>query len=128
QRLVEGVQPSLMREELADGDAVLALLREFRPVGAHALFIVQPPARMSDRKRHGGQPFCSRIDYHHRVPLPGFAGLLVSNATPDVDDFLAVVVGAASRAELMPPSEVVGEYVPHVFTAPCDASTERRSA
>src|SRR6185503_17731265 len=44
--LVERVQPRLVCEQLADGDALLALLREFRPVRAHALVVVEPPARM----------------------------------------------------------------------------------
>ena len=34
-RLVEREQPRLVRQELADGDSLLALLRELRPVRRH---------------------------------------------------------------------------------------------
>ena len=40
--LIEGEQSRLMREQLAHGDVLLAVLGKFRPVVAHAFLIIQP--------------------------------------------------------------------------------------
>src|SRR5687768_11829751 len=40
--LIKGEQACLVGEQLADRDRLLSLLREFRPVGAYALFVVEP--------------------------------------------------------------------------------------
>jgi len=53
-RHVEGEQPGLVRQQLANGDPVFALLRELRPVRAHALVVVEPTPRVRERHRHGG--------------------------------------------------------------------------
>ena len=80
--LVERVQPCLVRQELADGDSLLALLRELRPVGAHTFLVIEPASRVREGERHRGQALGGRVDDHHRVPLPGLAGLLVSDYRP----------------------------------------------
>ena len=41
-RLVEGKQARLVREELADGDLLLAFLGELGPVAADALLVIEP--------------------------------------------------------------------------------------
>jgi hypothetical protein len=41
---VDRKQPGLMCQELPDGDALLVLLRELRPIGAHALVVIEPAA------------------------------------------------------------------------------------
>ena len=43
-RFVECEQPGLMRQKLANGDRVFALLREFRPIPAHGYLIIEPAA------------------------------------------------------------------------------------
>ena len=57
----------LVREKLADGDRLFALLGELRPVGAHAFFVVEPAPRMGDRQRHRGQALGGRVDHDHGV-------------------------------------------------------------
>lgn len=42
--LVEGEQPHLVREQLPDGDVLLPVLRELRPVSRDAGVVVQPTA------------------------------------------------------------------------------------
>src|SRR6516225_9954705 len=55
--LIERKQAGLMRQELADGDSLLAILRELRPVNTYAFFEVEPAARVGDGERHSGQTF-----------------------------------------------------------------------
>src|SRR5262245_34640160 len=54
-RLVEGKEACLMRQELADGDPFFSVVREFRPVHADAFLVVQPSAGVSDGERHRGK-------------------------------------------------------------------------
>ena len=110
---VEREQAGLMGEELPDGDALLALLCELRPVHADPLVVVDPPAGMSEGQRHGGESLGRRVDDHHGVPLPRLGRLAVANAAPEIDDLLAVAVGAARAAELTPADEVGDKCVPH---------------
>ena len=57
ERLVDHGQARLVAEQLAHRDLVLARLGELRPVGRHALVVVEPAARMGERQRHRRQPF-----------------------------------------------------------------------
>jgi hypothetical protein len=41
------------------------------------------------------------VDDDHRVGLPRLASLQVSNAAPEVDDFVSFVINAACAAEFM---------------------------
>ena len=125
-RLVEREQPRLVREELADGDALLALLRELRPVPAHPLLVVEPAARVGHRHGHRRQPLGGRVDDDHGVSLPGLASLLVSDSAPEIDDLLAAAIGAAGAAELLAVSEVVGKRVAHCLVAATDVSLNGR--
>ena len=111
--LVDREQPGLVCQELTDGDALFALLRELRPVRAHPFFVIEPAARVRDGKRHRGQALGGRVDDHHRVLLPGLARLLVSDTAPDVDDLLAAVIGTAGAAQLAASSEVLDERLAH---------------
>src|SRR5215208_271743 len=108
-RLVEGEQPGLMGEELAYGDLLFALLRELWPVDGDALFVVQPAARMGDGQGHRGEPLGGRVNDDHRVLFPGLTRRLVSNTAPEVDNFLAAIVGAAGATELPTLREVLFE-------------------
>ena len=105
--LVEHVQPCLVCQELADGDSLFALLRELRPVRAHPFLVVEPAAGVGDRQRHRGQPLGGRVDDDHGVLLPRLAGLLVSDAAPEVNDLLAAMIGTAGAAQLPAASEVL---------------------
>ena len=99
--LVEREQPRLVGEQLANGDLLFAVLRELGPVRGDPLFVVEPAARVGDGQGHRGQALGGRVDEHHRVPLPRLARLLVPDPAPEVDDLLAVVVGAAGAAQLI---------------------------
>ena len=88
--LIEGEQPRLVGEQLANGDLLFALLRELGPVRGDPLFVVEPAARVGDGQGHRGQALGGRVDEHHRVPLPRLAGQLVPDPAPEVDDLLAV--------------------------------------
>ena len=52
-----------------------------------------------------------------RVVLPGLAGQLVPDATPQIHDLLSVVIGAHGAAQLMPLSEVLTEHIEDGFKA-----------
>ena len=90
---VKGKQPRLVTEELADGDRLLALLREFRPVPADRRFVIKPAAGMGEGHRHRGEPLGGGPDEDHGVLLPQLARPLVPNASPEVDHFLGAGSG-----------------------------------
>ena len=89
-----------MCEQLADRDPVLAMLRELRPVSADTLLVVKPASRVGNRERHRREPFARRVDDDHGVALPSFAGVLVANAAPEIDDLLALLKDATRAAQL----------------------------
>ena len=119
-RFVDGEQSGLVCQELAHGDALLALLRELRPVRAHAFLVVEPSARVGDGERHRRQPFGRGMDDHHRVLLPGLSRVLVPDAAPEIDGHLAAVIGTARAAQLVAAREVVVEGVAHGLEATTD--------
>src|SRR5262245_15453808 len=121
-RLVEDVQSSLVCQQLPDGDSVLAVLRELRPVRGYSLFVVEPAAGMRNRKRHRRQALGGRVDDHHGVLLPWLAGLFVSHAAPEVDDLRAMDVGGACAAQLPASCEVFTERFAHALEAGIDVS------
>ena len=125
--LVDREQPCLVCQELADGDALFALLRELRPVRAHAFFVVEPAARVGDGERHRGQALGGRVDDHHRVLLPRLARLLVADTAPEIDDLLAAVIRAARAAQLVASREVVGKRLAHRLEPRTDLSVHARS-
>jgi hypothetical protein len=125
ERIVQRIQPGLVCEELPDGDSLFAPLREFRPIRAHPFVVVEPAAGMRDGERHRGEPLGGREDDYHRVLLPRFAGLLVADPAPEVDDLLASVIGAAGTAQLPAAREVVREGRSHGFKATTDVSLDR---
>ena len=71
------------------------------------------------------RPLVAEWTTHHRVPLPRLARLLVANPAPEVDDLLAVKVGAAGAAQLAPSGEVLGERLAHRLKATTDVSLYR---
>jgi hypothetical protein len=48
--LVKGKQCGVVGQELPDGDHFFAVLGELRPVSAHAFIVIEPAARMRERK------------------------------------------------------------------------------
>ena len=120
--LVEREEPGLMSQELADGDRLLAVLRELRPVGGDPLLVVEPPAGVGECQGHRRQALGGRVDDDHRVPFPRFARLLVSNAAPEIDDLLAAEIDTAGATQLTASSKVLGERVAHRFKAATDVS------
>ena len=124
-RLVEREQPGLVRQQLADGDRLLALLRELGPVRGR-------PARRSRASRASGRapgssrpgpwspsgrsPSCPRS---HGSPVAR-----VADAAPQVDDLLAAVIRAARAAQLAPAREVLGERVAHGLESRGDSAED----
>ncbi len=86
------------------------------------LLVVQPMARVGDRERHRRQPLGGRVDDDHRVALPGLARYLVPNTTPEIDDLLAAVEGAAGASQLGAPREILLECVADRLEAATDVS------
>ena len=123
-RFVEGKETRLMGEELAHGDRLLAVLREFGPVRRHSLVVIQPGARVGDREGHRRQALGGRVNHDHRVALPRFGGHLVPNTAPDVDNFLAAIIGAAGATELSASSEVLLEGVAYGLEPATDVSLD----
>ena len=119
---VERKEARLVRQQLADGNALFPLLRELRPVRGHPLFVVEPPSRVGEREGHRGQALGGRVDDHHGVLLPRLARPLVSNTAPQVDDLLAAVVHAAGAAEFVASSEVVVKGLAHGLEPGTDVS------
>src|SRR5262249_37185453 len=118
--LVDGEQTGLVCQELADGDALFALLPELRPVRTHPFVVVEPTARVGNGERHSGQALGGRMDDHHRVLLPRLARQLVPDTAPEVDDFFAGVIRTTGAAELAASSEVVAECLAHRLEATTD--------
>ena len=100
----------------------LSVLRELRPVRAHTFVVVEPPARVGDRKGHRCQALGSRVDDHHRVLLPWVPGLPVAQTAPEVDDLLATPIGTAGAAEFTAYREIVGKRVAHDLETRTDLS------
>ena len=126
-RFVDGEQSGLVCQELAHGNALLALLRELRPVRADAFLVVEPSARVGDGERHRRQPFGGGMDDHHRVLLPGLSRLLVSAAAPEIDGDLATVKRTARAAQLVASREVVGKRFAHRLEPTTDLAVHARS-
>jgi hypothetical protein len=62
---------------------------------------------------------------HHRVGLPWVAGVLVPNATPEIDDLLTVVVRATRAAKLTASREVVSERVAHPLETTINGAVDK---
>jgi hypothetical protein len=125
QGLVERVQTRLVCQELADGHSLFTLLRELRPVRAHAFFVIEPASRVSDRQGHRSEALGGRVDDHHGVLLPRLARLLVSDTAPEVDDLFGPMINAAGTAQLAPSSEVVRKRLAHSVKPMTDVSLHR---
>ncbi len=121
-RLIKGEQARLVREELADGDPLLAVLRKLGPVPGDSFFVVEPAAGVGDRERHRGEALRGGVDEHHRVPLPRLARLLVPGTAPEVDDLLAVVIDTAGATNFTPSGKVLSERLAHCLEAATDVS------
>ena len=74
--LVEGEEPGLVGQELADGDVLLAGLSELGPVGGHPLVVVEQAAGVQQRQDEGRQSLGGGVDQGHGVGAPGRRGRL----------------------------------------------------
>jgi hypothetical protein len=111
-----------VREELADGDPLLAMLRKLGPVPGDSFFIVEPAAGVRDREGHRREALRGGIDEHHGVPLPRFARLLVAGAAPKINDLFAVAVDTAGATHFTSSGKVLGERLAHCLEAATDVS------
>ncbi len=123
-RLVEREQPGLVRQQLAHRDRFLALLRELGPVGADALVVVEPAARVRERQGHRRQPLGGRVHEDHRALLPRGAGRVVADPAPQVHDLFAAMERATRAAELAPAREVLDERVAHPLESRGDGAED----
>lgn len=106
-----------MGQELAHGYGLFSVLGKLRPVLADPFLVVEPPPGMGDGQGHRSQALGGRVDHHHGVLLPRFAGRLVPYASPQVDDLLASIVHATGAAKFAPPGEILSERIPHCLKA-----------
>src|SRR5262245_4545727 len=116
-RFVECKQSGLMGKQLADRDPFLAPLAKLRPVRPHAFIVIEPSTGMRQRKCHRREAFGRRAHNDHGVFLPWFAGGLVPNPAPQVDDLFALTVYAARCAHFFSKQEILEESVPNGFKA-----------
>ena len=105
--------PRGVGEDLAQGDAALAVGGELRPVGGHGALEVDGPALGQGLDGEGGGPFGGGEDHRHGVGLPGDAG--PGLAAPQIGDQTVLHEGGESGAHLAPFHEVGGEGVGHRF-------------
>ena len=98
--LADVVETRAVREHLPHRDALLAGLREFRPIGRDGRVVIEQPA--VDHDVHGGRrdAFRRREAGRHRVGVPGIAGLVAPPA-PGVDHASTAMVDAHRRAALV---------------------------
>jgi hypothetical protein len=68
--LVQAHEPGLVGEQLADRDALLAVLRELGPVARDGRVVVEVASRVGDRDRHRGDALGGGMDDDHRVFFP----------------------------------------------------------
>jgi hypothetical protein len=59
---------------------------------------------------------------NHGVLFPRLARRLVSDATPQVNQFLSMVKNATGTAQLSPSTEVLGKRFAHSFKARADVT------
>ena len=74
-----------MGEHVADGDVLLAGLRELRPVARHAIVVVEQAAVDHHVQQRRGHPFRRREARRHGVARPWRAGR-VARAAPQIHD------------------------------------------
>ena len=100
-----------MREELPDGDGLLAVLGELWPVARDRCIEIDKPARVSEGNRHRGHALRGGVDEDERVLAPRLGQARIAAPAPEVDDLLAPVVDGTRRADLAPLREVPLELV-----------------
>ena len=96
----------LVGEDLPDGDILLAVLGELRPVARDSRVEVDQPTRVGEGNRHRGQALRGGVDEDERVLAPRLGEARIAAAAPEVDHLLAAVVDGTGRAELAPLREV----------------------
>jgi hypothetical protein len=91
--LADVVQARLVRENLADGDLLLARLRELRPVLGDPVLVVEQPLVHEDVQKGRGHALRGGEARGHGVPEPGIS-LVVPGPAPEIDHALAPVIDA----------------------------------
>ena len=106
-----------MGQQLPDRDFFFTVLSELGPICGNAFVVIEPPARVGDRERHRRQTLGGRVDDHHRILLPRFAGRPVANPAPEVDHLFATMINATGAAEFVAAGEIFGEGFTYGFEA-----------
>ena len=93
----EPVKPCGVAQHVADGDVLLAVLRELRPVGGHSLVVVHQPRLGLEMQCCGRHPLGRAEAHRQRVGFPRIA-FWRPQATPQVDHRFAAVEDGHGRA------------------------------
>ena len=117
QLLVEQDESRFVAKQLAHGHVGLAVLRKLGPVARDRGFVVEPAARVSQRKRHGREALGAGHEDDQRVFVPRRVALGRAAATPQVDDFLAAPIRCDGSADLAALLEVALELGAYLFEA-----------
>jgi hypothetical protein len=115
--LVDEDETRFVPEELANGDGMLAVLRELGPVPRDRRVVVEPPACVGNGERHRREPLGRRKDDDHRVLVPRVVAFRRAATAPQVDDLLAAPIGSDGRTYFAALAEVARELRPHFFEA-----------
>ena len=113
--LVPGQRPGgfgeagLMGEDVADGDAFLAVLGEFGPVGSHRVVPPETAPLPEDMETDGGQGLGGRVEDEHGAAFHRLARFAVRQPTVEVEDQPAVTVHRQRRAGVESPGQLLVE-------------------
>jgi hypothetical protein len=117
QLLIEQDESRLVAKQLAHGHVGLAVLCKLGPVARDRCVVVEPAARVRQRKRHGSQALGAGHEDDQRVFVPRRVTLGRAAATPQVDDFLAAPIRCDGSADLAALLEVTLELGAYLFEA-----------
>jgi hypothetical protein len=111
ERRADAGEARAMGHRLRDGDALLSVRGEPRPVVRHGPLERELPAIEQHCDAERREPLRAREDQLKRVLAPAFAGCAVGDAAPQVDDGAAVVGRRERRAQLAALGEIAREGV-----------------
>lgn len=105
-RVVDRGQPGLVGEQPADGNVLLPVRRELRPVLRDGCVEVQLPALGEQERARGRHGLGGGVDDLQGVVLRGSVVLGIGDPAPQVDHFPTVQVHGDGRAHLLAACQV----------------------
>jgi len=122
-----GVDKSgVVGDELLDGNVLFAGLDELRPVMGDGFRDVEFAAIDQHVGADGRDAFADGHHADNGVLIPGLGALGIFVATPEVDDFAAIVVDADGSPEFVAVGEIFGERPAHGGEGLVAASVDER--